>query len=128
MALKPANMSFEQAATVPIAAVTALQALRDQGHLQAGQKVLINNTVVVLPHKAIEFTEHHYTADLTDDEGRERAAWLLQCKAYRTGEIVLVPNVAFKPVTVRTGPRTSGMKPDQIQRPAGPLSVTVGAN
>ena len=42
MALKPANMSFEQAATVPVAAVTALQALRDQGHLKAGQKVLIN--------------------------------------------------------------------------------------
>jgi NADPH:quinone reductase-like Zn-dependent oxidoreductase len=42
MALMPANMSFEQAATVPIAAVTALQALRDQGHLKPGQKVLIN--------------------------------------------------------------------------------------
>jgi NADPH:quinone reductase-like Zn-dependent oxidoreductase len=42
MALKPANMSFEQAATVPIAAITALQALRDQGQLKAGQKVLIN--------------------------------------------------------------------------------------
>ncbi len=42
MALKPANMSFEEAATVPIAAVTALQALRDQGHLRAGQQVLIN--------------------------------------------------------------------------------------
>jgi NADPH:quinone reductase-like Zn-dependent oxidoreductase len=42
MALKPANMSFEQAAAVPIAAITALQALRDQGQLKAGQKVLIN--------------------------------------------------------------------------------------
>ncbi len=40
--LKPANITFEQAASVPIAAVTALQGLRDQGHLQAGQKVLIN--------------------------------------------------------------------------------------
>ena len=39
---KPANMSFEQAAAVGIAGVTALQSLRDSGGLQAGQKVLIN--------------------------------------------------------------------------------------
>lgn len=38
----PASVSFEQAASVPIAAVTALQALRDEGRLQPGQKVLIN--------------------------------------------------------------------------------------
>jgi NADPH:quinone reductase-like Zn-dependent oxidoreductase len=42
VALKPNGVSFEQAASVPIAAITALQALRDQGQLQAGQKVLIN--------------------------------------------------------------------------------------
>jgi NADPH:quinone reductase-like Zn-dependent oxidoreductase len=39
---KPANVTFEQAAAVPVAAVTALQALRDSGRLRAGQKVLIN--------------------------------------------------------------------------------------
>jgi len=42
VALKPASISFEQAASVPIAAITALQALRDKGQIQAGQRVLIN--------------------------------------------------------------------------------------
>lgn len=42
LAPKPSNMTFEQAAAVPIAGVTALQALRDAGHLHAGEKVLIN--------------------------------------------------------------------------------------
>jgi NADPH:quinone reductase-like Zn-dependent oxidoreductase len=39
---KPANISFEEAAAVPVAAITALQGLRDKGGLQPGQQVLIN--------------------------------------------------------------------------------------
>ena len=42
IALKPAGLSFEQSAAIPIAAVTALQSLRDAGKLAAGQRVLIN--------------------------------------------------------------------------------------
>jgi NADPH:quinone reductase-like Zn-dependent oxidoreductase len=42
LALKPANLSFEQAAAVPVAALTALQGLRDKGRLQPGQRVLVN--------------------------------------------------------------------------------------
>ncbi|SHG59104.1 NAD(P)-dependent alcohol dehydrogenase [Ornithinibacillus halophilus] len=41
IAIKPKNVSFEQAAALPMAASTALQALRDKGHVQAGQEVLI---------------------------------------------------------------------------------------
>ena len=42
LAAKPANVTFEQAAAVPVAAITALQALRDKGKLQPGQQVLVN--------------------------------------------------------------------------------------
>src|SRR4029077_12025264 len=42
IALKPANITFEQAGSVGVAGITALQGLRDKGHVRAGQKVLIN--------------------------------------------------------------------------------------
>ena len=42
LAMKPSNVTFEQAASAPIAAISALQALRDKGKIKPGQKVLIN--------------------------------------------------------------------------------------
>jgi NADPH:quinone reductase-like Zn-dependent oxidoreductase len=42
LALKPENVTFAQAAAAPLAGITALQGLRDYGHIQPGQKVLIN--------------------------------------------------------------------------------------
>src|SRR5437588_7383796 len=41
VALKPPNITFEQAASVPVAAITALQGLRDKGKIQPGQKVIV---------------------------------------------------------------------------------------
>jgi NADPH:quinone reductase-like Zn-dependent oxidoreductase len=42
LALKPSNLSFDEAAAVPMAGITALQGLRNEGQIQSGQKVLIN--------------------------------------------------------------------------------------
>ncbi len=58
VARKPANVSFEQSAGVAIAALTALQALRDKGELAAGQKVLINGASGGVGTYAVQIAKH----------------------------------------------------------------------
>ena len=64
LAMKPDAVTFEQAASVPIAAFTALQALRNRGQIQAGQKVLINGAAGGVGTFAVQIAKS-FGADVT---------------------------------------------------------------
>jgi NADPH:quinone reductase-like Zn-dependent oxidoreductase len=62
--MKPQNVTFEQAASVPVAAYTALQGLRDKGKITAGQKVLINGAAGGVGTFAVQIAKS-FGADVT---------------------------------------------------------------
>jgi NADPH:quinone reductase-like Zn-dependent oxidoreductase len=58
LALRPDHVTFEEAASVPIAAWTALQGLRDKGHIQPGQETLINGAAGGVGTFAVQIAKH----------------------------------------------------------------------
>src|SRR5713101_4360233 len=64
LVIKPNNVTFEQAASAPVAALTVLQGLRDKGQIQPGQKVLINGAAGGVGTFAVQFSKS-FGADVT---------------------------------------------------------------
>ena len=83
LAAKPGHLSFEEAAALPLAGLTALQALRDKGELTAGESVLVNGGAGGVGHFAVQIARA-FGARVTAVAGAGNQALLRELGAHRT--------------------------------------------
>ena len=143
LAVKPANLTFEQAAAIPVAGLTALQGLRDKGRIQPGQKVLVNGAAGGVGTFAVQIAKSfgaevtgvcgtrsvdlvrsigadHVIDDTRDDFARsaQRYDLLLDCVGNRPLSAcrrVMYPKGTFVAVGVRPGGRWVGPLPHLLK-------------
>jgi NADPH:quinone reductase-like Zn-dependent oxidoreductase len=143
LALKPANATFEQAAAVPVAGLTALQSLRDRGCVQPGQKVLINGAAggvgtfavqiakafgaevtAVCSTRGLEFVRSlgaDHVIDYTRDDFTRSAAkydLLVDCagnRSLRECRRVMTPKGTYVGIGARPGGRWVGPLPQVLK-------------
>lgn len=97
LALKPSGVTHEVAATLPIAALTALQALRDKGDIESGQKLLIYGAGGGVGNFAVQLAKYYgakvtavcgpYNAELVRSLGADRVVDYLEEDIFKKGEL-----------------------------------------
>ena len=109
---KPANLTFEEAAAAPMAALTALQGLRDQGKIQAGHKVLVNGASGGVGSFAVQIAKSFGTEvtgtcrpskmDFVRSLGADHVVDHTQADVTRQGQTydLILDTAAYRPISI----------------------------